>query len=88
MSMDAQSTVVLNDEAQEKFDDTDVDTSKMDVCAQAGVQAVKEGRLLQSDNELLSPDAKGAYEDVISKFWNSDQSVDDAVKAVGVALKR
>jgi glucose/mannose transport system substrate-binding protein len=67
---------------------TDVDTSKMDICAQAGVQAVKEGRLLQSDNELLSPDAKGAYEDVISKFWNSDQSVDDAVKAVGVALKR
>ena len=67
---------------------TDVDTSKMDICAQAGVQAVKEGRLLQSDNELLSPDAKGAYEDVLSKFWNSDQSVDDAVKAVGVALKR
>ena len=67
---------------------TDVDTSKMDVCAQAGVQAVKEGRLLQSDNELLSPDAKGAYEDVISKFWNSDQSVDDTVKALAVALKR
>jgi glucose/mannose transport system substrate-binding protein len=67
---------------------TDVDTSKMDICAQAGVQAVKEGRLLQSDNELLSPDAKGAYEDVISKFWNSDQSVDDAVKALAVALKR
>jgi glucose/mannose transport system substrate-binding protein len=67
---------------------TDVDTSKMDVCAQAGVQAVKEGRLLQSDNELLSPDAKGAYEDVISKFWNSDQSVDDTIKAVTVALKR
>jgi glucose/mannose transport system substrate-binding protein len=67
---------------------TDVDTSKMDICAQAGVQAVKEGRLLQSDNELLSPDAKGAYEDVISKFWNSDQSVDDTVKALAVALKR
>lgn len=67
---------------------TDVDTSKMDICAQAGVQAVKEGRLLQSDNELLSPDAKGAYEDVISKFWNSDQSVDDTVKAMAVALKR
>lgn len=67
---------------------TDVDTTKMDVCAQAGVQAVKEGRLLQSDNELLSPDAKGAYEDVISKFWNSEQSVDDTVKAMAVALKR
>jgi glucose/mannose transport system substrate-binding protein len=67
---------------------TDVDTSKMDVCAQAGVQAVKEGRLLQSDNELLSPDAKGAYEDAISKFWNSDQSADDAIKSIAVALKR
>lgn len=67
---------------------TDVDTSKMDICAQAGVQAVKEGRLLQSDNELLSPDAKGAYEDAISKFWNSDQSVDDAIKSIAAALKR
>jgi glucose/mannose transport system substrate-binding protein len=67
---------------------TDVDTSKMDLCAQMGVQAVKEGRLLQSDNELLSPDAKGSFDDAISKFWNSDQSVDDAVKALSVALKR
>jgi len=67
---------------------TDVDTSKMDVCAQMGVQAVKEGRLLQSDNELLSPDAKGAFEDAVSKFWNSDQSVDDAIKVMAVGLKR
>jgi glucose/mannose transport system substrate-binding protein len=67
---------------------TDVDTSKMDICAQMGVQAVKEGRLLQSDNELLSPDAKGAFEDAVSKFWNSDQSVDDAIKAMAVGLKR
>jgi len=67
---------------------TDVDTSKMDVCAQAGVQAIKEGRLLSSDNELLSPDAKGAFEDVVSKFWNSDMSVDDALKSMTVALKR
>jgi glucose/mannose transport system substrate-binding protein len=67
---------------------TDVDTSKMDVCAQMGVQAVKEGRLLSSDNELLSPDAKGAFDDAVSKFWNSDQSVDDAIKSMAAALKR
>lgn len=67
---------------------TDVDTSKMDICAQAGVQAIKENRLLQSDNELISPDAKGAFEDALSKFWNSDQSADDAIKAMTVALKR
>ncbi len=67
---------------------TDVDTSKMDICAQMGVQAVKEGRLLSSDNELLSPDAKGAFDDAVSKFWNSDQSVDDAIKSMAAALKR
>jgi len=67
---------------------TDVDTSKMDVCAQMGVQAVKEGRLLQGTNELLSPDAVGAFEDAISKFWNSNQSTDDAIKAMATALKR
>jgi glucose/mannose transport system substrate-binding protein len=67
---------------------TDVDTSKMDVCAQMGVQAVKEGRLLQGTNELLSPDAVGAFEDAISKYWNSNQSADDAIKAMATALKR
>ena len=67
---------------------TDVDTSKMDMCAQMGVQAVKEGRLLQGTNELLSPDAKGAFEDAVSKYWNSSQSADDAIKAMATALKR
>ena len=67
---------------------TDVDTSKMDVCAQMGVQAVKEGRLLQGVAELLSPDAVGAVEDAISKFWNTNQTTDDAVKAIATALKR
>jgi glucose/mannose transport system substrate-binding protein len=52
------------------------------------VQAIKENRLLQSDNELLSPDAKGAFEDAVSKYWNSSQSADDAIKAMATALKR
>jgi glucose/mannose transport system substrate-binding protein len=67
---------------------TDVDTSKMDICAQMGVQAVKEGRLLQGTNELMSPDVVGAFEDAVSKFWNSNQSVDDGIKAMQAALKR
>ena len=66
----------------------DVDLTKVDICAQQGVQAIRENRLLESDNELLSPDAKGAFEDAVSKFWNSEQSVDDALKAMTVALKR
>jgi glucose/mannose transport system substrate-binding protein len=67
---------------------TDVDLSKVDICAQAGVQAIKENRLLESNNELLTPDANGAFEDAVSKFWNSNQSVDDALKAMTAAVKR
>ena len=67
---------------------TDVDTSQMDICAQAGVAAVKEGRLLEGAGEILTPDANGAFEDAVSKFWNSDQSADDAIKAMSAALKR
>ncbi len=67
---------------------TDVDLSKIDACAATGVKALKERRLLESEGQLLSPDALGAFEDAISKFWNSDQSVDDALKAIQTALKR
>jgi glucose/mannose transport system substrate-binding protein len=67
---------------------TDLNLADLDICAQAGVQAIKENRLLESTNELLTPDAVGAFEDAISKFWNSNQSVDDAVKAISTALKR
>lgn len=66
---------------------TDVDLSGVDICAAQGVQALKENRLLESDNELLTPDAKGAFEDAVSKYWNSNQSTDDAIKAMAAALK-
>jgi glucose/mannose transport system substrate-binding protein len=66
---------------------TDVDLTNVDICAAQGIQAVKENRLLESDNELLTPDAKGAFEDAVSKYWNSDQSADDAIKAMAAALK-
>jgi len=32
-------------------------------------------------------DMIGAVQDVVSKFWNTNQSVDDAVKALQGALK-
>ncbi|MEY4749911.1 MAG: hypothetical protein RIQ60_2125 [Pseudomonadota bacterium] len=67
---------------------TDVDLTKVDGCASIGVKALKERRLVESENQFLSPDGVGAFEDAISKFWNSDQSVDDALKAMAVAVKR
>lgn len=66
---------------------TDVDLSGVDICAAGGVKAVKENRLIEGIDDLLSPDVKGAFEDAISKFWNSNQSAEDAVKAVAAALK-
>ena len=67
---------------------TDVDLSKVDICAQAGVKAMQEKRLMESEDILLNQDAVGAFNDAISKFWNSNQSVDDAQKALQAALKR
>jgi len=67
---------------------TDVDLTKVDSCAAIGVKALKERRLLEAHEQFLAPDAVGAFEDAVSKFWNSDQSVDDALKAMQVAVKR
>jgi glucose/mannose transport system substrate-binding protein len=67
---------------------TDVDTSQMDPCAQAGMAALKDrSRHLAVPDMLMTPDMYGAVQDVISKFWNSGQSVDDAVKALQRTLK-
>jgi glucose/mannose transport system substrate-binding protein len=66
---------------------TDVDLTSVDICAAGGVKAIKENRLIEGIDDLVSPDVKGAFEDAISKFWNSDQSAADANKAVAAALK-
>jgi glucose/mannose transport system substrate-binding protein len=67
---------------------TDVDVSAMDICAQAGVAAMKNpARHVAAPAALMSPDMIGRVEDVISKFWNTNQSVDDVVKALQRAVK-
>ena len=67
---------------------TDVDTSKMDVCAQAGVQIMKDtSRQLPDPEMLATPDTIGAVQDVLTKLWNTNQTVDEAAKALAVALK-
>ena len=67
---------------------TDVDTSKMDICSQAGVAAMKNpARQISNPDALMAPDMVGAIGDIISKFWNTNQSVDDVAKALASALK-
>ena len=67
---------------------TDVDAKAMDICAQQGIAAMKDvSRQLPNPEMLVAPDIAGALQDVVTKFWNTNQSVDDAVKAVGAAVK-
>ena len=66
---------------------TDVDSSKMDICAQQGIAAMKDkSRQLPTSTMMLAPDVDGAIQDVITNFWNKGQSVEDAAKALAAAL--
>ena len=66
----------------------DIDVAALDACGQAGVAALKDtSRHVANPDMLLAPDVLGAVQDVITKFWNSNQSVDDAVKALVTATR-
>ena len=53
-----------------------------------GVTIMKDAsRQLPTPEMLITPDLEGALQDVITKFWNTDESVDDAAKAVAATLK-
>ncbi|BDT66828.1 putative sugar-binding periplasmic protein [Comamonadaceae bacterium OS-1] len=67
---------------------TDVDASQMDMCAQTGLAIMKDKtRQIAVPDMLLAPDVGGAVQDIISKYWNTAQSVDDVVKALQSAIK-
>ena len=65
-----------------------VDVNQLDMCAKEGIAIMKDkSRQLPNPEMLLSPDMQGALTDVITNFWNKNQSVDDAQKAFASALK-
>ena len=67
---------------------TDVDVKSLDACAQMGVAIMKDvSRQLPTPEMLITPDLEGTLQDVVTKFWNTNQSVDDAAKAFAAALK-
>jgi glucose/mannose transport system substrate-binding protein len=66
----------------------DVDTAPLDICAKEGIAIMKDkARQLPNPEMLIPPDVQGALTDVITNFWNKNQSVDDAQKAFASALK-
>ena len=67
---------------------TDVDVKGLDACAQIGVAIMKDAsRQLPTPEMLITPDMEGSLQDVVTKFWNTNESVDDAAKAFAAALK-
>ena len=67
---------------------SDVDVKAMDLCAQAGVAALTDkSRHVGVPDMLMTPDMVGAVQDIVSKYWNNDQPVDQVVKALQSALK-
>ncbi|MBP0590117.1 carbohydrate ABC transporter substrate-binding protein [Paraburkholderia sp. LEh10] len=66
----------------------DVDVNQLDICAKEGIAIMKDkSRQLPNPEMLVSPDVQGALTDVITNFWNKNQSADDAQKAFASALK-
>jgi glucose/mannose transport system substrate-binding protein len=66
---------------------SDVDDSSLDICAREGIAIMKDkSRLLPNAELLMPPDMNDALQDVVSHFWNTNQSVDDAQKAFSNAL--
>ncbi len=66
----------------------DVDDSSLDICARQGIAIMKDKtRQLPNTEMLTSPDLNGALQDVLTNFWNKNQSADDAQKAFASALK-
>jgi glucose/mannose transport system substrate-binding protein len=62
---------------------TDVDTSKMDSCAQAGLALLKSGSYVPGSDLLITPDLNGSLQDAVGSFWtDKSKTPDDFVKAI------
>jgi len=67
---------------------SDIDDSSLDMCAKEGIAIMKDkSRQLPNPEMLTPPDINGALQDVITNFWNKNQSVEDAQKAFASGLK-
>jgi glucose/mannose transport system substrate-binding protein len=66
----------------------DVDESQLDICARQGLAIMKDkSRQLPNTEMLASPDTTGALQDVLTSYWNKNQSPDEAQKSFARALK-
>ena len=67
---------------------TDADASQLDLCAQKGIEIVKDrSRQLGVTEVYLTPDQNGAMQDILTAYWNMDIKVDKVQRSIANALK-
>jgi len=67
---------------------TDVDATKMDICAQQGLAIMKDkSRQIGNGEAYLTPDQNGALQDIITAYWNKNIPVEKVQKDIAAALK-
>jgi glucose/mannose transport system substrate-binding protein len=67
---------------------SDVDASKMDICAQQGVAIMKDkSRHLGNGEVYLNPDQNGSLADILTAYWNRNIPVEKVQKDILSALK-
>ena len=67
---------------------TDVDSSKMDLCAQQGLAIMKDkSRQLGNGEVYLNPDQNGSMSDILTAYWNKAVPVEKVQKDIAAALK-
>ncbi|MDD5332182.1 MAG: ABC transporter substrate-binding protein [Rhodoferax sp.] len=68
---------------------TDVDSSKMDICAQQGLAIMKDkSRHLGNGEVYLNPDQNGSLADILTAYWNKSIAVEKVQKDIAAALKK
>ncbi|RZA36278.1 MAG: carbohydrate ABC transporter substrate-binding protein [Lysobacteraceae bacterium] len=67
---------------------TDVDATELDLCAQKGIEIMKDRARQAGVTEVyLTPDQNGAMQDVLTAYWNTTMPVERAQKSIANALK-
>jgi glucose/mannose transport system substrate-binding protein len=66
----------------------DVDATKLDQCAQMGLEILKgKTRLVGNGEMYMSPDQNGALSDILTSYWNKNIPVEKVQRDIAAAIK-
>lgn len=68
---------------------TDIDVSKLDVCARQGIAALKDRQRPVGNGEMyLTPEQNGALAEVLTAYWNRNIAVEKVQRDIVASLRR